>query len=321
MKQYRWGIIGTGHIAGQFAKGLNSCGQAVLYAVASRTDESARSFAKAYNVSKWYGSYQELLDDPQVDAVYIATPNHLHHSLTISALKAKKAVLCEKPLGLNSSEVAEMNRVSAENKAFLMEAMWSAFLPSIRETKNAMEKGLIGMPKILKADFGIHPKYDSTSRLFNPALGGGSVYDIGIYPLFLAVYLFGYPKEVSVVSVPAPTGVDMTTLICMKHSEDRVSLLSSSFACNLKSDATIAGDKGSLRLDRMFHMPTKLYYQLEGEEQETEIPLSFTGNGYNYEADEVMRCMDENKIESDIYSHEFSQKLSDLIDEVISKSK
>ena len=319
MKQYRWGIIGTGHIAGQFSKGLQILPQAILYAVASRNIEKAKEFACHYDVQKAYGSYSELLNDPTVDIVYIATPNHLHFSLAAEALRAKKAVICEKPMGLSPDEVKQLNQISEENHVFLMEALWSAFLPSMLKTKQLLQEGVIGRPLIVKADFGIHPKYDPDSRLFNPSMGGGSVYDIGIYPLFMALYMFGVPQQIKALSVPAPTGVDMTTLMMLKHKNEVVSLLSSSFACNLKSDATIAGEKGSLRLDRMFHMPTKLFLQKENEEEETEIPLCFEGNGYNYEAAEVMRCMDEGKIESTIFSHAMSEALADIISTVLTE--
>ena len=185
--------------------------------------------------------------------------------------------------------------------------------------KQLVQEGVIGRPLIVKADFGIHPKYDPNSRLFDPSMGGGSVYDIGIYPLFMALYMFGVPQQIKALSVPAPTGVDMTTLMMLKHKNEMVSLLSSSFACNLKSDATIAGEKGTLRLDRMFHMPTKLFLQKENEENETEMPLCFEGNGYNYEAAEVMKCMDKGEIESTIYSHAMSKALADIISNVLTE--
>ncbi len=319
MKQYRWGIIGTGHIAGQFSEGLQILPQAILYAVASRNSEKAEEFASQYKVQKAYGSYSELLNDPAVDIVYIATPNHLHFHLAAEALNAKKAVICEKPMGLSPDEVEQLNQLSEKNHVFLMEALWSAFLPSMLKTKQLVQEGVIGRPLIVKADFGIHPKYDPNSRLFDPSMGGGSVYDIGIYPLFMALYMFGVPQQIKALSVPAPTGVDMTTLMMLKHKNEMVSLLSSSFACNLKSDATIAGEKGTLRLDRMFHMPTKLFLQKENEENETEIPLCFEGNGYNYEAAEVMKCMDKGEIESTIYSHAMSKALADIISNVLTE--
>lgn len=319
MKQYRWGIIGTGHIASQFVEGLRILPQAQLYAVASRSEEKATAFATKYSFTKSYESYQSLLNDPLVDVVYIATPNHLHCSLTMDALKTKKAVLCEKPLGLTPSEVMQMNRTSVENHSFLMEAMWTAFLPSMKVIRDQIQCGEIGDLKLLKAEFGIHPTYNADSRLFNPSLGGGSVYDIGIYPLFLFHYLFGIPTQLYAVNVPAPTGVDMTSVMTLQSKSGCVASLISSFDFNLKSDAVIVGEKGSIRLDRMFHMPTRIFRQLEGEEKETEIPVSYEGNGYNYEAAEVMKCLDEGKIESEIFSHSFSYELSNTISQVINK--
>ena len=319
MKRYRWGIIGTGHIAGQFAEGLRILQQAQLYAVASRSKEKAADFAKQYTFEKSYGSYQELFNDPLVDIVYIATPNHLHSALTLEALAAKKAVVCEKPLGLSPAEVLQMNQASEANHCFLMEAMWTAFLPSMKILRERIQQNEIGEPLLLKAEFGIHPKYDPQSRLFNPSMGGGSVYDIGIYPLFLFHYLLGTPVNVSSEISLAPTGVDMTAVMTLRSQSGCIASLLSSFACDLKSDAVIVGEKGSLRLDRMFHMPTRLYRQLRGEQTETEIPIEYIGNGYNYEAEEAMRCLDEGRIESEIYSHAFSYQLSDTISKVVAK--
>lgn len=321
MKQYRWGIIGTGHIAGQFAKGLESAVQGIRYAVASRDLSKADKFAKEFAFEKSFGSYEELLSDPSVDIVYIATPNHLHHPLTMQALNAGKHVLCEKPFALNVHEVEEMISVARQKKLFLSEAMWTAFLPSMETVSSEIREDRIGKPLLLKAEFGIHPAYKADSRLFDPALGGGSMYDIGIYPLFLALYLFGEPTDIKVTSIAAPTGVDMTATILLKHKNNEVSVLVSSFGCSLKSDATIVGEKGSLRLGRMFHTPTQLYFVKEyaDENDETRIPVQYVGNGYNYEAEEAMKCISEGKIESGKYSHQFMLMLSKVMNQIITK--
>jgi predicted dehydrogenase len=173
---------------------------------------------------------------------------------------------------------------------------------------------VVGKPLLLQAEFGIHPVYDENSRLFDPKLGGGSIADIGIYPIFLALFLFGDPLSMDVSSIPAPTGVDMTTTIVMTHREGRMSVLTSSFAFDMESDAKITGDAGRLRLCRMFHTPTKLMLRRDVEEKETEIPVEMVGNGYNYEAAEVMRCIDEGMIESDIWNHSQTLRLLDIVE-------
>lgn len=314
---YKWGIIGAGNIAGSFAEGLKTLPNALRYAVASRDEAKASSFAGKYGFEKSFGSYEAMLNDPMVDVVYVATPNHLHYEHVMMALKVGKSVLCEKPFAMNCRQAAEMMDLSRSKKLFLMEALWSRFLPSVIETKKLLDYGKIGNPLLLQAEFGIHPAYDPQSRLFNPEMGGGSIPDIGIYPLFLALYLFGNPITVDVSSVPAPTGVDMTTVVVMKHQGGRMSILTSSFAFDLESDAKITGDKGTLRLDRMFHMPTKLFFRPSIQEEETIIPLNIVGNGYNYEAAEVMRCMDEGLTESGLWSHSDTMGLLELVERVV----
>lgn len=313
-KEYRWGIIGAGHIAGSFAKGLKVLPNARCYAIASRDGEKAASFAAEYGFEKSYDSYQAMLQDPQVDIVYVATPNNLHYTHTMMALDAGKHVLCEKPFAITCSQAMTMMRVSREKNLFLMEALWSRFLPSMITASRLLGEGVVGKPLLLQAEFGIHPVYDENSRLFDPKLGGGSIADIGIYPIFLTLFLFGDPLSMDVSSIPAPTGVDMTTTIVMTHREGRMSVLTSSFAFDMESDAKITGDAGRLRLCRMFHTPTKLMLRRDVEEKETEIPVEMVGNGYNYEAAEVMRCIDEGMIESDIWNHSQTLRLLDIVE-------
>ncbi|HOU67294.1 MAG TPA: Gfo/Idh/MocA family oxidoreductase [Paludibacteraceae bacterium] len=315
MRNYRWAILGAGHIAEKFSESLKVCQQAELYAVASRSLDKAENFRKDFGFKKAYGSYEEMLADPSVDIVYIATPNNLHFEHTMMSLNAGKAVLCEKPFGLNKSQVDQMIRKAQEKKLFLMEALWSRFLPSILKVKKEIEAGRIGTPKVLQAEFGFKAEYNENSRLFNPSLGGGSVFDIGIYPLFLSLYLFGYPTEIKAISIPAPTGTDMTTSMLLKHKNGEISNLTSSFALRMETDARIYGEKGYLKLHRMFHMPTKLVCKI-GDEDETELPIHWVGNGYNYEALEVMKCLDEGLTESRELPFSFSEDLISLIDKV-----
>ncbi|MDR0798358.1 MAG: Gfo/Idh/MocA family oxidoreductase [Dysgonamonadaceae bacterium] len=318
-KQYRWGILGAAKIAEKFAEGLKILPEAICYAVASRSIEKAETFRQAQGFEKAYGSYEEMLADPLVDIVYIATTNNLHFEHTMLALEAGKAVLCEKPFASNREQVLQMIAKAKEKNVFLMEALWSRFLPCMQELKQQIEQGAIGKPQLLEADFGFRVPFDPESRLFNPALGGGSVPDIGIYPLFLALYLFGKPVSVQVTSVVAPTGTDLTTAILLKHAGNEISVLTSSFAVHLDTEAKIFGETGSLHLCRMFHIPTKLMIRKEYDE-EREIHVELYGNGYNYEAAEVMACLDRGEKESAAMSLAFSLDLIELLDEVVEKA-
>jgi len=319
-KKYRWGIIGAAKISEKFAEGLKELPDAICYAIAARSEERAEAFRQKYGFEKAYGSYEAMLADQQVDIVYIATTNNLHFEHTMMSLEAGKAVLCEKPFASNLSQVEQMIQKAKEKNLFLMEALWSRFLPTVQSFKQKMQEGAIGKPLLLEVDFGIQPPYDPKSRQFDPELGGGSIPDIGIYPLFMAFYLFGKPTSVQVASVAAPTGTDMTTSILLKHAGGEISVLTSSFAMRLETEAKLFGETGSLRLCRMFHIPTKLMIR-KGDNEEQEIPVNLTGNGYNYEAQEVMECLNRGETESQGMSLAFSLDLIRLLDEVCEKAK
>jgi len=315
MKTTNWGILGTGKIAGKFIEGLETVKGAKAYAVASRTEEKALEFANQYSVQVAYGSYAEMVNDPLVDVIYIATPNNLHYENTMLCLHAGKAVLCEKPFALNSSQLKEMIALAKAKKVFLMEALWTRFLPTIDKVMGLIASGAIGEPHMIKADFGFKANYSPESRLFDPALGGGSVLDIGIYPLFLSMLLFGKPTAVKSLAINAPTGTDMSTGILLSHDKGRLSVLASSFAVSLETKAEIVGTEGAISLHRMFHMPTSISLTVNGKTKK--VPVKMKGNGYNYEAEEVMRCLAIGQIESEKMPHSFSLDLMEVIDEIL----
>jgi predicted dehydrogenase len=313
--RYNWGIIGAGRIANSFAAGLKELSNAKCYVIAARSRERAETFREKHGFEKACGSYEEMLADPAVDIVYISTTNNLHFKHTMMCLEAGKAVLCEKPFASNPEQVQQMVAKAREKNVFLMEALWSRFLPSMMQFKAEMQQGTIGQPLLLQCDFGFIAPFDPERRIYKPELGGGSVPDIGIYPLFTALYLFGVPVEIQVTSVPAPTGTDWTTSILLKHPGKEISLLVSSFEMNLSNEARLYGAGGYLKLHRMFHMPTRLSVKLN-EGEETEIPIHSTGNGYNYEAAEVMACLDQGLTESPNLPLQFSIELMQVLDTV-----
>src|SRR5690606_6238892 len=192
----RWGIIGLGHIANKFATDLLTIKDAELYAVASRKEESANKFASKYGAKKAYGTYEELANDPNIDAVYIATPHTFHRKNTLMCLEKGIAVLCEKPFAMNINEVEEMIAKSLEKDVLLMEAMWTYFLPHYQYVLEFLKRKELGEIIKIEADFGGKPTYDVTHRLFNKELGGGSLLDIGIYPIFVALSALGLPEQI-----------------------------------------------------------------------------------------------------------------------------
>jgi predicted dehydrogenase len=320
IKKYNWGIIGPGRIANKFVEGLKCLPNAALYAVASGSSpERAEAFGAAHGFEKVYRSYEEMLADPNLDVVYIATTNNLHFENVMLCLEAGKAVLCEKPFASNLSQVEQMVEKAREKNVFLMEALWSRFIPSMIQFKAQAEKGAIGKPLLLQCDFGFISPFDPYRRVYDPELGGGSIPDIGIYPIFTALYLFGKPVSIQVTSVPAPTGTDWTTAILFKHKGKEISMLTSSFETILSNEARIYGDLGMLKLHTMFHMPTRLSLK-KNDGNEGVIPVDLVGNGYNYEAAEVMACLDKGLIESPEMSLAFSLDLMHIIDEVSLKA-
>jgi predicted dehydrogenase len=319
-KRYNWGVLGAARIANKFATGLKELSNANGYTIAARSLERAEAFREKHGFEKAYGSYDEMLADPNVDAVYIATTNNLHFEHTMMCLEAGKAVLCEKPFASDPQQVEKMVRKAKEKNVFLMEALWSRFLPSMTQLKAEMEKGTIGKSFLLQCDFGFISPFNLNNRIYNPELGGGSIPDIGIYPIFTAMYLFGYPVDIKVMSVPAPTGTDWTTSILFKHKGDEMSMLTSSFETLLNNEARLYGEKGHLKLHKMFHMPTRLTIRWN-DGNELEIPVDSFGNGYNYEAAEVMNCLDKGLIESPEMPHSFSLDLMRVLDEVTKKAQ
>ena len=319
-KTYKWGILGAARIADKFVEGLKILPNAERYAIASRSPERAEAFKEKHGMVKAFDSYEKMLADPELDIVYIATTNNLHFEHAMLCLEAGKAVLCEKPLASNLSQVEQMVNKAREKNVFLMEALWSRFIPSMIQFKSEIEHGSIRQPFLLQCNFGFISPFDPFNRIYDPALGGGSIPDIGIYPIFTAMYLFGKPENIEVLSVPAPTATDWTTAILFKHKSKEISMLTSSFEMILDNEARVYGEGGNLKLHSMFHMPTRLTLRTN-DGRETDIPLNLVGNGYNYEAAEVMNCLDKGLIESPDLPHAFSIDLMQILDEVGRKAK
>jgi dihydrodiol dehydrogenase / D-xylose 1-dehydrogenase (NADP) len=295
----QWGILGCGKIAIKLATGLQSSPNSRLLATGSRSIEKARKFAKEYGAERSYGSYEELVNDADIDAIYVATPHPMHREHSILALRAGKAVLCEKPFAMNTAEALEMVSVAREEGRFLMEAMWSRFLPLIRKTREMVQSGVIGELRMLQADFGFRTAPDPTSRLFDPNLGGGGLLDVGIYPISLASFLFGrQPSRIATLAEIGDTGVDEQAGILFGYPDGGLALLATGVRTTTSHEATIMGTDGYIRL----HGPwwrgaAGMTLNLQGKEPESiDIPLD--GNGYNYEVDEVSGCVLSGKTES-----------------------
>ena len=313
----RWGIVGPGKIAQKFADDLIRIPDAELTAVASRNMQRAKEFADNYKVLKVFDSYDALFSDDSVDVIYIATPHTFHKNLALKAMEAGKHVLCEKPLGINKAEVYEMITVAKEKKVFLMEALWSRFNPTIKRIKEITESGKIGELKYINADFAFYaldrPK---ESRLFNLDLGGGSILDIGIYPVFLAYLLLGKPKRIEAISNFNEIGTEIQTSVIFQYKNAQA-ILSSSLANDSIMSAEISGTKGSIILEPRFHETDGYCLKTHGKTEKIKLPK--VGNGYTHEIIEVNKCLKENRLESSLWSHKNSMELITLLDTIREK--
>ncbi len=310
----RWGILGTGRICGTFAEALAVLPDAELAAVGSRTKSAAAAFAGRYGVSRAHESYEALARDPGVDAIYVGTPHNLHESNTILCLEAGKAVLCEKPLALNEGQARRMVDAARRTKRFLMEAMWTHFLPAVVRALEMAGRGAIGEPRMLQADFGFKAPFDPQGRLFNPALAGGSLLDVGVYPVSLATRLFGDPGRIQSSAVLGETGVDEQAAMILDYSGGWQAVLSSSIRTETGHSALLSGTEGSLRLVPPFWKAQRLIVTSKGGEESIDLP--YEGNGYTHEARELMRCLAEGALESPRMNHEFSLRVMRTLDRI-----
>ena len=315
MKPTVWGIIGTGKIADKFARALTMVDGASLGAVASRDADRAAVFAREHGAAKTFLRYEQLAEDPGIDAVYIATPHGVHAEHSLLCLQRGKGVLCEKPMALSASQVSAMIEGSRKHRAFLMEAMWTRFLPVTREVMTLIASGRIGTLKYIRADFGFSAPFNEKSRLYDLRLGGGSLLDIGIYPLYLCLQLFGEPDGITAAGKLSPTGSDETCHAILEYANGATAVVSSTLTCQTSLTAEIAGTKGMIRIPGPWYRNDHFEWNRTGEAVQT-VRLGPMVNGFEYEITEVMDCMEQGLIESPSLPHAFSLLMSRTMDEI-----
>ncbi len=315
MKTINWGIIATGYIASRFAREFSLLKNAKLLAVGSRKLSRARSFALKYNIPKYYGSYQLLVNDRDIDAVYVATPHSLHRDNTILALKAGKFVLCEKPFAINAKEALDMIKLARKKNLFLMEAMWARFNPALVKLREILAKRLIGDILHLRADFGFYAKYKPKHRLFNPNLGGGALLDVGVYPISLSSMVLGTPINIKSTAVFGKTGIDKQNSIILEYPKNKIAQLSSAIRIDTDREAYIAGTKGSIKLDASWHRSLKVTVMIR---KKNDIIYNFDEkcNGLHNETLHMMNCIRFGKRESNIMSLDESLSIMKIMDKI-----
>ncbi|MDF2612280.1 MAG: dehydrogenase [Clostridia bacterium] len=314
-KQYNIGILGASRIARKFASDAKSVESAKLYAVAARNLESAQVFQNEFGMVCSYGSYEELVNDENVDIIYVSTPNSFHKEHVILCLNAGKAVICEKPFALNKEEVEEMIQIAREKNVFLMEAMWTRYLPSINKVKEWLTQNKIGAIKMFEGDFGFKSDTEEDIR-FNRELGGGALLDVGIYPISLASMVFGMqPEDIYASAALTKQGVDESIWMQFKYPDGQIAQLSASINLCTPRNAYIIGEKGYIHMPHAWSGKLAYLYNSEGKLIEHFVDQT-KELGYRFELQEVIKCLEEGKIESDRMTLQESLEITKTLDSI-----
>lgn len=317
MKTIKWGIVSAGRIAHQFCQDMAFVENGQLQGIAARQLDSAKAFAEQYDIPSFYQGYQALFDDPEIDAVYIGTPHTSHYENAKDALLAGKHVLCEKPVTINPEQLHELIELATNQKLFFMEAMWTYFLPAVQTEKQWVEQGRIGTIKHIKADFGYPIPYEVESRMYNPDLAGGCLYDMGIYSLAIANFFSSGKFEAPVVHAQfAPNGVDNDVLL-NANCDGALLSLGTSFQCRLKNSALIIGDKGYIELPDFWRADECALFELD--ERVDHFKDTRNSLGYNFEAQAVGEMILNGELQHPTMPHSTSVLLQEQIELIRSK--
>jgi predicted dehydrogenase len=313
MDKVKWGILGPGAIAHSFIKGIQTLEDANVVAVGARNIEKATTFACRYDIPNVYGSYEELVNDPTIDIVYVATPHFLHKDCTLMCLKAGKAVLCEKPFTMNTKEAEEIINYAKGAKLFLMEAMWTRFLPAIGKVRELLKAEVIGEVRQVKADFGFCADWNPEGRLLNLNMGGGALLDVGVYPISFASMVFGaQPSQIKSMAHLGATGVDEQFMALFGYDNGKLASLSGAVRTDTPHDAWVIGTEGILQIPDFWHATSVILSVKDKPIEKFQLP--FDATGYGYEAAEAMRCLRQGKLESDIMPLQESLSIMQTMD-------
>lgn len=315
METIHWGILGTGRIAGDFATGLTSLPDAELAAVGSRSAAAGGAFAERFGAKRAHASYDDLVNDPDVDIVYVATPHPFHYANARLCLEAGKPVLCEKPFTLNAAQARDLVSLAREKRHFLMEAMWTRCLPALVEARRVVDAGTIGEMRLLTADFGFQKAFDPAHRLFDPALGGGALLDVGVYLVSLASVFLGPATDIRSLAHIGSSGVDEQAALILGYEGGQLAQLTAAITAATPQEATIVGTNGWIRLHPLWWRVSRLTIAVNGQEPET-VDAPFTGNGYCHEAAEAMRCLRAGALESPLMPLDETVTILETMDRV-----
>ena len=319
LEPLRWGIIGTGGIAASFAADLRLTDSGRVVAVGSRQQGSADHFGDQFHIPHRHGSYEELVNDPDVEVVYVATPHPMHLGNAVLALEAGRPVLVEKAFTMNASEARHVVAVARSKRLFLMEAMWTRFLPHVAEIRRLVADGTLGDIVTVFADHGQWFAPDPTSRLFAPELGGGALLDLGVYPVSFASMVLGRPERILALVDPAFTGVDVQTSMLFGYRDGAQAVLSCTSRAKSPTRGAIVGTAARIEIDGDFYAPTSFtLVGRDGKSRRFESP--HRGRGLWYEADEVARCLRDGLLESPLLPLDESISVMETMDVVLAQA-
>lgn len=298
MSNFSWGILGPGGIAQAFAKDLTFLEGHTIGAVGSRSLTNAQSFANTFGGTA-YGSYEELVEDSHIDAIYVATPHPAHHDNVILALNAGKPVLCEKPFAVNAQQAQAMVDAAAKNKVALMEAMWARFLPHYAKVREIVASGVLGPILSIHADHGQRLADQGIARLVDPQLAGGALLDLGIYPISFAHMILGNPTSITSKAVMTDRGVDAQTSMIFSYDNGAQAVLTTTMIEQTPCRAVVAGLHGWLEIDRTFYNPASMRVILN-DGSVTEYPSAYVGHGLREQAESFKQIVQSGAVESKV---------------------
>ena len=314
----RWGILGCGRIARKFASDLKLVKNAELVACGARSAASADEFEALFPVKYKHYSYEALAANPEVDVIYVATPHSHHHEHTLLCLEHNKAVLCEKAFAINYRQAAEMIETARRRNVFLMEAVWTKFLPPYNKVKDMIKDGMLGEIKSVLTNFGFRPQEPMPQRIYDPALGGGTMLDIGIYNVFTTLFFLGKPDVIEATMTAASTGVDAQCAATFFYNNGAVAQMFSTFLSDTSTEADICGTMGRVRLTTRYYTPftTIEYYSGRPDTKEIIVLAQEEGYGYQHEARHVCECLEKGLKESPVMTHADSLLLMETLDAI-----
>lgn len=315
MKKINWGILAAGRISSWFCTGLQTVSNANILAIGSRSQEKAEQFGDRFEIEWRYGSYEELVNDPDIDVIYVGVPSRWHHEYTMLALRAGKNVVCEKPFSMNAKDTKEQITYAREHNLFLMEAMWTKCTPVYRTVMDWVGQGRIGEVRFFKADFFTPGKANPPHRLYNYEIGGGALLDLGVYPITYACSLLGHhPTEILSTADFAHTGVDINNSIILKYENGSYAAISSGFNVHQQNPAVIVGTKGKITIDHNFLCAESAQLRDLNNEIIQQVHYPFEKNGYEYEGMEATRCLQAGLKESPWIPLEHTQAVMEIMD-------